>query len=177
MTASRDGLTAQKCPTGTSSDGKAPVLSSPCPNTNPPAWLWPGYHCRQDHDLRIRYGITCGDYWRLFERQGGRCAVCGGRPGKRRLAVDHDHDTGEIRGLCHVRCQRWITVAVVRYLASPPGRDAELVVPAAKLRKLEARARAKQAARAKTRDQQGPRVAAATSLRDQIKATTRQGGA
>jgi hypothetical protein len=31
--------------------------------------------------------------------QGGRCAICGKVPRSRRLAVDHDHKTGEVRGL------------------------------------------------------------------------------
>jgi hypothetical protein len=139
--------------------GKEAPIGSPryCPNRNPPAWLWPGYHCRQDRDLRIRYGITCEDYWGLFERQRRRCAVCGRPPGAWRLAVDHDHDSGLVRGLAHSRCQRWITTAVVRYLADPPGREVGLVVPAAKLRRLEAVARVKKA-KAKARAEERARA-------------------
>lgn len=49
-------------------------------------------------------GFTLEDYGRLFRAQGGVCAInaCGGKPGKRRLHVDHDHKTGRVRGLlCH----------------------------------------------------------------------------
>lgn len=173
---SRDGLTARDTgPTVPYVGWNAPVGSRHCPNRNPPRWLWPGYHCRQDRDLRIRYGITCEDYWALFKRQGGRCGVCGRPPASWRLAVDHDHDTGLIRGLAHSRCQRWITVAVVRYLADPPGRAAGLVVPAAKLRRLEDRQRAKKA-QAKQRTKEGKTGTEPASLGDRIAAQIKQGG-
>lgn len=161
-------------------DGKAPVFSPRCPNHNPPRWLWPGYHCRQHRDLFIRYGITCEQYWALFEHQGGRCAVCKGQPGKWRLAVDHDHESGLVRGLAHVRCQRWITVAVVRYLADPPGRELSLIVPPRKLARLEARAEAKRErarSRAKARRTQatGQATTDPPSTLARLRAMTKQG--
>jgi hypothetical protein len=36
--------------------------------------------------------------------QNGLCAVCGKPPDERVFAVDHDHATGEIRGLVHRHC-------------------------------------------------------------------------
>lgn len=38
-----------------------------------------------------------------MKTQNGGCAACGGQNvAGRRLAVDHDHETGEVRGLlCH----------------------------------------------------------------------------
>lgn len=45
------------------------------------------------------YGITKDTYDDLFRLQGGRCAICGRRPRTLRLAVDHDHKTGQVRGL------------------------------------------------------------------------------
>lgn len=58
----------------------------------------------KDRHLRRSYGITIKDYDKMFESQGGTCAICG-RPETakgRSLAVDHSHDTGEVRGLlCH----------------------------------------------------------------------------
>ncbi len=36
--------------------------------------------------------------------QGGVCGICGGRDRDRDLAIDHDHETGEIRGLLCSRC-------------------------------------------------------------------------
>jgi hypothetical protein len=115
-----------------------------CPTTDRPGWLLSGFHCTLDHATRATYGVTCDDYHRLLIHQGGVCAVCATPPGKWRLVVDHDHDPPyEIRGLAHHRCQRWITVAVVRYLAAPPGRALGLRVSEGKAKRLEARAAAK----------------------------------
>lgn len=50
------------------------------------------------------YGITAEQYDWLFKRQGGRCAVCRNKPRSQRLAVDHDHQTGAVRGLLCKRC-------------------------------------------------------------------------
>lgn len=55
------------------------------------------------HDQMVQrvYGLGPGDYARLLEAQGGRCAITGCRAtGKTKmLAVDHDHRTGEVRGI------------------------------------------------------------------------------
>ncbi len=41
-----------------------------------------------------------GDYDRLLKAAGGRCEACAALPSRgRRLAVDHDHTTGRVRGL------------------------------------------------------------------------------
>lgn len=45
------------------------------------------------------YGLSAAQYQALLEWQGGVCFICGQVPRKRRLAVDHDHRTGEVRGL------------------------------------------------------------------------------
>lgn len=52
-----------------------------------------------------RYGLTAEDYWALYEAQGGVCYICQRATGKvRRLAVDHDHATGYVRGLLCKPC-------------------------------------------------------------------------
>lgn len=52
--------------------------------------------------LRSRYGITEEMYNRLLELQNGLCMLCRDKPDDRRLVVDHDHETGRVRGLlCH----------------------------------------------------------------------------
>ncbi|MCH4563350.1 endonuclease VII domain-containing protein [Halomonas sp. EGI 63088] len=55
-------------------------------------------------DLKKRFGITLGQYQEKLEAQGGVCAACGSKPGKRSLAVDHDHSTGMIRDLLCDSC-------------------------------------------------------------------------
>lgn len=58
--------------------------------------------------LKIRYGISLEQFDELFEKQQGCCAVCHRHQNefKKRLAVDHDHKTGEIRGLLCDNCNR-----------------------------------------------------------------------
>ena len=51
-------------------------------------------------------GVTDADYARMLEAQGGGCAICGTPPKSRRLHVDHDHKTGNVRGLLCYRCNR-----------------------------------------------------------------------
>jgi hypothetical protein len=51
-----------------------------------------------------RYNITADEYWQMFEEQNGVCKVCNEEPGDKKLAVDHCHDTGEVRGLLCSRC-------------------------------------------------------------------------
>lgn len=61
---------------------------------------------RKALDIHLRYfhGITVDAYQEMFARQRGCCAICDQPQGKRRLSVDHDHETGKTRGLlCH-RC-------------------------------------------------------------------------
>lgn len=73
----------------------------------------PGDHRRYWLGL---YGLTEEQYDALVEKQGGVCAIClmperyvDARTGMpRRLAVDHDHETGRVRGLLCGRCNRSI---------------------------------------------------------------------
>ena len=69
---------------------------------------------KQNHlnsTLRTKYGLSLVEYRRLFEQQAGLCALCGNpetifvSQGKlRKLAVDHCHTTGRVRGLLCGRC-------------------------------------------------------------------------
>lgn len=45
------------------------------------------------------YDLTREDYERLLRFQKGRCYICRQEPHSKRLAVDHDHSTNEVRGL------------------------------------------------------------------------------
>jgi hypothetical protein len=55
--------------------------------------------------LRNKFGLTPDEYDRMLEAQGGVCALCESSPTPGiSLHVDHDHGTGEIRGLLCVRC-------------------------------------------------------------------------
>ena len=56
------------------------------------------------------YGLTLDEFNTQYERQGNRCALCR-QECVRTPQVDHDHETGRIRGLlCHVCNQGMIAV-------------------------------------------------------------------
>ncbi len=65
---------------------------------------------RESNKDRVReYGwrhqginITYREYEKMYEEQGGKCLFCGKE--FKVLAVDHNHNTGEIRGLLCLRC-------------------------------------------------------------------------
>ena len=49
-----------------------------------------------------RYGITIEGYSVMYDAQQGLCAICNTH--KKTLCVDHDHATGQIRGLLCSTC-------------------------------------------------------------------------
>jgi hypothetical protein len=63
---------------------------------------------RRDKYYRRKYGITLNDYKAMMHKQRGCCGVCNKShlEFKRRLAVDHDHETGKVRGLLCFYCNR-----------------------------------------------------------------------
>ena len=94
------------------------------------------------HAARIKrqYGISGEEYWRLYEFQGGKCALCRRATGAaKRLAVDHDHNEtcssvhiptagcpDCVRGLLCAPCNRLLghirddPSRLVEYLQHPP---------------------------------------------------------
>jgi len=46
-----------------------------------------------------KYGITVDDYDRMLTEQNGGCAICKRPPTNKRLAIDHCHTSGKVRGL------------------------------------------------------------------------------
>lgn len=68
-----------------------------------------GKEKQQERLFARKYGITVGQYRELLEVQGGACAICHYVP-RRMLDVDHDHETGEVRGLLCNRCNKGLTM-------------------------------------------------------------------
>ncbi len=69
-----------------------------------------------------KYGITVEDYDRMFDAQGGVCAICsrpasGGPTSASRLHIDHCHTTGKVRALLCSTCNLG-----VGYFADDPDR-------------------------------------------------------
>jgi hypothetical protein len=82
--------------------------------------------------LRRIYGLSVDQHSALLAAQNGKCAVCEKAPAKRTLCVDHNHATGEVRGLVCIGCNLLIyqierADAIARsaraYLAHPPARS------------------------------------------------------
>ncbi|MGH2808786.1 MAG: endonuclease VII domain-containing protein, partial [Actinomycetota bacterium] len=61
---------------------------------------------REGHLLR-KYGLSLADFEFLVITQGGACRICGKVEGDK-LHVDHDHQTGLIRGLLCGNCNKAI---------------------------------------------------------------------
>jgi hypothetical protein len=67
------------------------------------------YHEKKDEWINWsylrKYGITLKYYNELLIKQGGKCAICRQKCSSgKRLAVDHDHKTGIVRGLLCGHC-------------------------------------------------------------------------
>lgn len=55
--------------------------------------------------MKKRYGISKENYYNLLEEQNGVCAICfKAEIQGRKLSVDHNHLTGEVRGLLCSKC-------------------------------------------------------------------------
>lgn len=69
---------------------------------------WRQLHPMYPWEMRIKslYGLTPTDYLRILERQKYVCGICGEpfRPSPRSEAVDHDHATGQVRGVLCTSC-------------------------------------------------------------------------
>ena len=65
----------------------------------------------REHQLKYKFGMTIAEYNIMLNRQGGTCAICNEENFTREkgthnnksvpmsLAVDHNHKTGQVRGL------------------------------------------------------------------------------
>jgi hypothetical protein len=55
--------------------------------------------------LKVKYGLTLGDWHAMLIDQSGRCEICGDPMiGSRNLCVDHCHRTGRVRSLLCTPC-------------------------------------------------------------------------
>tara|TARA_B100001059_G_C17453368_1_gene388534 strand:+ start:117 stop:596 length:480 start_codon:yes stop_codon:yes gene_type:complete len=76
------------------------------------------YHNLTEEEKKLRnrkqqlalYGLTTTEYDNMLREQNGVCAICGSdNPrGKNVFVIDHNHDTGEVRGLLCDMCNKGI---------------------------------------------------------------------
>lgn len=65
----------------------------------------PTYAAAKMHKASLaRFGMTPAEYQQILDWQNGVCCICGEPPTTKRLAVDHDHQTGESRNLLCSAC-------------------------------------------------------------------------
>ena len=87
--------------------------------------------------LMAKYGLTHEDYLRLLKEQDGKCAICrtdNPRQRSEHFHIDHNHETGEIRGLLCSPCNQGlgyfqenveVMAKAIAYLAGQPGQYRE----------------------------------------------------
>lgn len=120
-------------------EGHTPNYCKPCARARTVEWQRknPTYmaqwrernpEARRKGYLAREYGLTPDEYDALAANQGGACAICAVVPDKL-LCVDHDHGTGEVRGLLCSPCNGGLGQfrddpellgRAVAYLAGPP---------------------------------------------------------
>lgn len=92
-------------------------LTKPISEFNKNAWRVDGYETRcqackypqwRAYQIEREYGISMDEYESMFQVQKGVCAICGRPPKKKALSVDHDHQTGRVRGLLCWPCNRFL---------------------------------------------------------------------
>lgn len=71
-------------------------------------WAKANKEKHRGYNIKHHYGISVEVYDSLLTKQNGTCAICFQPPGKRRLAIDHCHTTGTVRGLLCARCNQGI---------------------------------------------------------------------
>lgn len=83
--------------------------------------------------LKSRYNISLEDQTRVFQLQGGLCAICE-KPLWKEMQTDHDHTTGRFRGLLCKLCNSSLghfgdniqgLMRAVEYLKNPPAQREE----------------------------------------------------
>ncbi len=65
---------------------------------------------RRETDRERRYGVSKELFDFVFNAQGQKCGICGTRDsGKNHWHVDHDHATGQFRGVLCTHCNGIVT--------------------------------------------------------------------
>lgn len=90
------------------SSGRRGSVRTPCISciaTQSKSWAKTNTRRTVSKHLKSRYGISIDEFEALSKSQHDVCAICK-RPcsSKQRLSVDHNHQTGQVRGLLCANC-------------------------------------------------------------------------
>jgi hypothetical protein len=80
-------------------------------NKNKKPYVYKSLEAKQFAERKTRlkkFGITPSEYDRLLSEQNGVCAICERAPKTRRLAVDHSHWAGRVRGILCFACNTFL---------------------------------------------------------------------
>lgn len=126
--------------------------------------------------IKRRFGMSLADYEQMLEAQGGVCAICGreeyakNKDGtSRRLQIDHDHRSGQVRSLLCSGCNHGLggfdddptrLTRAVEYLARGGGVLLRLGRHSQYYRRIDPRRRNRQA-----RPQRAIRIKASATMR------------
>jgi Recombination endonuclease VII len=66
---------------------------------------------QKENQRKWRYGVTSEMLAALLIEQNNCCAVCGVPFTERTPYIDHDHKTGKVRGLVHMKCNTLMGLA------------------------------------------------------------------
>lgn len=61
---------------------------------------------KKNHQLQSNFGISIDEYHRMYNDRNGKCDICGEKHNV--LAVDHNHNTRDVRGLLCGKCNAGI---------------------------------------------------------------------
>lgn len=62
------------------------------------------YKSCQKSRIKYRYGISFEEFESLKLKQRNKCAICKKKEYEKELNIDHDHQTGKVRGLLCTKC-------------------------------------------------------------------------
>lgn len=93
------------------------------------------------YNLRSKFGLSVSDYYKILAEQNNVCKICGSPDPKSKhmvFHVDHDHNTGKIRGLLCGNCNLAlgnakdsivILKSMIQYLEYNLSKNTQLKVP------------------------------------------------
>lgn len=71
----------------------------------------------REYRMKAKYNITPEQFMEMYDRQGGMCPICGKKLNlnitkahRLRVVIDHNHESGKVRGLLHSVCNAYISI-------------------------------------------------------------------